>query len=172
MEIYEAIYGRKSIRSFDETKNVSRELIIKLLEAACQAPSAGNLQAWMFMVVRDTETKTKLAVAAYGQSFVGQAPVVIIVCTNLEIASNGYRVRGTQLYAIQDAAAATENLLLAAYAEGLGSCWVGAFDEQSVAEILSLPSHVRPLAMVPLGYHQGGRRKPRKRAVSEVAKFL
>lgn len=172
MELYEAIYGRKSIRSFDDTRDISQELILKLLKAACQAPSAGNLQPWMFVVVRDIEIRMKLVIAAGGQSFVGQAPVVIVVCANMEIAAGGYRTRGTGIYAIQDTAAATENLLLAAYAEGLGSCWVGAFDGELVVEILSLPAKIRPLAMVPVGYPQRDRQKPPKREVSEVTKFL
>jgi len=172
MDVYEAIYGRKSIRSFDAERNVPKEIVTKLLQAACQAPSAGNLQPWRFLVATDVELKEKLAEAALGQRFLSQAPVVVVVCIDLEVASRGYRARGTGLYGIQDTAAATQNLLLAAYAEGLGSCWVGAFDEQSAADVLSLSSHLRPVAMVPVGYPDHERQKPAKREVSEVTEFL
>ena len=172
MEVYKAIYGRKSVRSFDEVRDISQEIIMKLLRAACQAPSAGNLEPWRFLVVRDIKLKEKLVDAALGQAFLAQAPVVIIVCADLRVASSGYGTRGTHLYAVQDTAAATENLLLAAYAEGLGSCWVGAFDEQRAVEALSLPSHLRLVIMVALGYPHLEGHKPPRRDISEVTKFL
>lgn len=172
MDVYEAIYGRKSIRAFEKKREIPQEVLIKLLEAACQAPSAGNLEPWKFIVARDLGLKRKLVYAAYGQGFLAEAPVVIIVCIDLRIASSGYGARGTGLYAIQDTAAAIENLLLAAYTEGLGSCWVGAFSEERVSEILSLPSHLRPVTMVPLGYPRSQRRKPARRDISEITEFL
>jgi nitroreductase len=172
MDVYDAIYGRRSIRSFDGDRDVPSELVEKLLEAACQAPSAGNVQPWLFMAIRDSALKSRLVVAARGQEFIRQAPVVVAVCANLQVASGSYGLRGTKLYAIQDTAAATENLLLAAYAEGLGSCWVGAFDEEMAAQALDLPSHVRPVALVPIGFAKKDRRKPSKKPISEVTRFL
>ena len=172
MDVYDAIFGRKSIRSFNQERDISQELVGRILEAACQAPSAGNVQPWVFVVVRDAGLKSRLAVAARGQSFVRDAPVVIAVCADLRTASGSYGARGTQLYAIQDTAAATENLLLAAWAEGLGSCWVGAFEEEMAARTLDLPSHIRPVALIPLGYPLKDRNKPSKKAVSEVTRFM
>ncbi len=171
VDVYEAIYGRQSIRSFEE-KNVSKELVDKLLEAACQAPTAGNLQPWRFYVVRRGDIKEKLVSAALGQRFVAEAPVVIVVCADLNAASWGYGERGRSLYALQDTAAAIENLLLAAYAEGLGTCWVGAFNEAEASRALNLPSHLRPVALIPLGYPRRRGRKASRRSVDEVTHYL
>jgi len=129
--------------------------VTKLLEAAIRAPSAGNCQPWYFFVVRNQEIKRALAHAALGQWFVSEAPVVIVVCAEPERSALRYGNRGTYLYSLQDTAAATEHLLLAAVASGLGACWVGAFDEEEASRALVLPSHLRPVAIVPIGYPTG-----------------
>lgn len=172
MDIYQAIYGRKSIRSFDSTKDIAQATIMKLLKAACQAPSAGNLEPWKFLVIRAVELRKKLVHVANGQSFVAEAPVVIVVCIDLGVARYGYGTRGKELYAIQDTAAAIENILLAAYAEGLGSCWVGAFDEREAIEVLSLSAEMRPVAIIPLGHPRSERTKPLRRHVDDVVRFM
>ncbi|MDI6689160.1 MAG: nitroreductase family protein [Actinomycetota bacterium] len=171
MEVYEAIYGRKSVRDFDRVKDVPPDLVMKLLKAACQAPSAGNLQPWRFWVIRDQKLKGRLAEAAFHQSFVAEAPILIVVCADLRVASSGYGTRGTALYAIQDTAAAIENLLLAAHVEGLGACWVGAFDERRAIQAMELPAHIRPLALIPIGYPAYVGTKPQKRDPLEVTEF-
>jgi len=150
MECIEAIKGRRSIRKFKD-QPVEKELIGQLLDAAQMAPSAGNLQARDFIVISDKTTKQKLAKAAMGQSFIEEAPVAIVVIANIERSSHIYRSRG-ELYAIQDAAAGIENLLLAAHSMGLGACWVGAFDEAKVSELLGTPNKTKPVAIIPVGY--------------------
>lgn len=92
-----------------------------------------------------------LAGAALNQSFIEQAPLVIAVCADLDLCQRAYGLRGRDLYSIQDTAAATQNILLAAVAEGLGACWVGAFDEARVGAALELDRGLRPLALIPLG---------------------
>ncbi len=171
MDIYEAIYNRRSIRSFDKVADVSDEMVKKLLDAACQAPSAGNIQPWRFLVIRDRSLKEKLVEAAFGQRFIADAPVVIVVSADLRAMSSSYGTRGTTVYALQDTAAAIENLLLAAWAEGLGTCWVGAFDERRVSVALELVPHHRPLAIIPLGYPDMVPSKPLRRKVFEVTDF-
>ncbi len=123
----------------------------RLLEAARWAPSAGNVQATRFVVVTRLEARQKLAEAAFGQRFIADAPVVFVVCALPEVVGRQYGDRGRELYCIQDAAAATENLLLAATVHGLGSCWIGAFHERAVAKALSLERDWRPVALVPVG---------------------
>jgi len=172
MELFQAIYGRCSVRHFLPDRDVPAELVEKLLQAACQAPSAGNIQPWRFWVVRDKQVKLRLTEAAYGQSFIDEAPVVIVVSADLEASARRYGVRGRGLYALQDTAAAIQTLLLAAYAEGLGTCWVGAFDEPSASRVLKLPDHLRPVAIVPLGYPAFPARKPSRRDYREVTKFI
>lgn len=171
MDVYEAIYGRRSVRGF-EKKDVPEELVKKILEAACQAPSAGNLQPWHFYVVQKEEVRKELAWGAFGQSFVYEAPVVVVVCADLSVSAAGYGERGRNLYALQDTAAAIQTLLLAAYAEGLGTCWVGAFDEQAVREVLELSSHIRPLALIPLGFSAKAPSARGRKRLEDVATFL
>lgn len=172
MELFEVIKKRRSVRRFEKNKEVSRELIEKLLAAAVEAPTAGNLQVWHFWVVLNSDLKEKLARAAYFQQFVAEAPVVIVVAADLNQASKGYGERGKNVYALQDTAAAVENILLAACDLGLGSCWVGAFDESAVSQILGLPSNIRPLAILPIGYPVGEGRKPPRKPLNEVVDWL
>ena len=142
---------RFSCRSFVPDDELPRELVVGLVDAARWAPNGGNLQPWQFVVVADPSRKRDLAAAALGQGFVAAASVVIVVCALPEVSARHYGERGRSLYCLQDTAAATENLLLAATAAGLGSCWVGAFDEGAVARALELPAAWRPVALVPVG---------------------
>ena len=151
MELSAAVKGRRSIRSY-KPNDVSEEEVEVLIEAATFAPSAGNIQPWEFIVVRNPEMKKKLAIAANEQLFMAQAPVVIVVCANEILSSQGYGLRGKTLFCLQDTAAAVENMLLTAYSLGLGTCWIGAFEEIEVREALRIPEGVRPVALVPVGY--------------------
>lgn len=153
MELSDAIHSRRSVRAFREDP-VPEAVLRDLVELANWAPSAGNLQSRDFVVVRDGPTRAALARAALDQDFIAQAPAVVVVCGNARRVAH-YGRRGRDLYMIQDAAAATQNLLLAAHARGLGGVWVGAFDEVEVRRILHLPEAVRPLALVPLGAPAG-----------------
>ena len=150
MELREAIEKRRSVRSFVE-RDVGIDDIIEILEYANLAPSAGNLQARDFVIVRDDKLRKSLAKAALDQAFVSEAPIDIVVCANLRRISP-YRTRGRDLYCIQDSAASIEHILLLALEYGLSTCWVGAFDERKVSEILDLPDYVRPVAIIPIGY--------------------
>ena len=137
-----------------------------LMEAMRWAPSGGNMQPWFFYVVTNEKAKSGLAKAAYGQSFLANAPVVFVVCADPEETARRYGERGRRLYSLQDTAASVENLLLAAVALGYGSCWVGAFDEEEVRAVLEIPEHLSPVAIVPVGpghlSHQKTDRKPTK----------
>jgi nitroreductase len=151
VEVFEAIQGRRSIRAF-ESREVPEELVERLIEAARWAPSAGNIQPWEFIIVRKQEIKRKLAEAALWQSFIEEAPVVIVVCADEVRSTQGYGMRGKTLYCIQDTAAAIQNIHLAAYSMGLGTCWVGAFGEDEARKVLKTPAGIRPVAIIPVGY--------------------
>ena len=151
MDVYEAIKGRRSVRTF-KSDDVSPEIVEKLIDAARRAPSAGNIQPWEFIIVRESGIKRSLVDAASGQSFIEEAPVVIVVCANENRSSQGYGARGKTLYCLQDTAAATQNILLFAYSIGLGTCWVGAFREEEAKKALKIPSGIRPVAIIPVGY--------------------
>ncbi len=150
MDVFEAIKGRRSVRAF-RSDPVKEEDLQRILDAARLAPSAGNCQPLELVVVRDRATKQRLVRAAHGQSFIAEAPVVVVVCANIPRTSGRYGRRGEELYCIQDTAAATQNIHLAAYALGYATCWVGAFDEGIAADAIKAPAGVRPLAIVPIG---------------------
>ena len=153
MDLKDTIRQRHSIRNFSD-KVVSLDLIHEMIKFANLAPSAGNLQARDFIIVDEIDVKRKLSAAALDQEFIVEAPVNIVVCANLSRISS-YGSRGRELYCIQDSAAAVEHILLLAVNNGLGSCWVSAFDEVEVSKILSVPSYVRPVAIIPIGYPEG-----------------
>lgn len=167
MELLEAIMNRRSIRKFKE-ECPEDELIEKIIKAGIWAPSAGNLQSWNAVIVKDYQTKVKIAVAAYVQEFVAKTPVLIVMCANKASAGARYGERGRELYCIQDASCAALNMMLMAYDLGLGSAWVGAFKEEDVKNILGLPAHVRPVALIPVGYPDEEPEAPPRRSVEEV----
>ncbi len=172
MEFFACIQARRSVRSF-RSDPIPAAKLQKLLEAARLAPTAGNVQPWFFYVVRDKQMQGQLADAALGQTWMLTAPVMVVVCADLSRAQGSYGRRGVELYAIQDTAAAVENLLLAAVAEGLAGCWVGAFREEVAARALQVdPKKLRPVALIPLGYPNESPRIPPKRAAEDTVKFL
>jgi nitroreductase len=146
MDLMQAIRARRSIRNFLD-KSVEEELLLAVLEAGRLAPSARNMQDWRFIVVRDAATRSLLAKAARDQQFVGQAPVVIAACGTSDLVMTC----GQPAYAI-DVAIALDHMTLAAAAFGLGTCWIGAFYEDLVKEILGVPPEIRVVALLPLGY--------------------
>ncbi|MCK4995506.1 MAG: nitroreductase family protein [Thermoplasmatales archaeon] len=150
MDLKEAIRNRHSVRDFSD-KVLHKKIIDEIIEYANLAPSAGNLQARDFVIIDDNNVKEKLSNAAFNQKFIAKAPINIVVCANLKRISS-YGNRGRELYCIQDASAAVEHILLLAVDNGLDACWVGAFDENKVSKILDLPSYVKPIAIVPIGY--------------------
>ncbi len=171
MEFGEVAARRRSVRRF-KPDPVDRETVIKLLECATSAPSAGNAQPWRFLVIGDGAMRQQLARAAFNQNWMAQAPLIIVVLADLDRAASSYGRRGMELYALQDTAAATQNLLLAAADAGLGACWVGAFSEADVSKLLGLPERFRPVAMVPLGMPAGNpAAKPRRLPLDEVVFF-
>lgn len=147
MDVFKAISQRKSVRKYTD-RPVDEDVLRRVLEAGRIAPSAGNRQDWMFVVVRDHETRRKLAIAAKGQMFIEQAPLVIVGCA----IEPTYVMMCGQPAGILDVSIAFSFMMLAATEQGLGTCWIGAFDEAAVKKILNVPDPVRVVAMTPLGY--------------------
>lgn len=173
MDFWQVIRARHSVRAFDTRHDVSPEVVRRILEAAVQAPSAGNRQPWHFVVVRRPQLRQRLAEAAGGQDFVAQAPVVIVVCTDPERSARRYEQRGTDLFCIQDTAAAAEHILLAATSLRLGGCWVGAFDDSAVASALQLSATLHPVAMLPIGVpDRPSERRTTRRDLSDVVTYV
>ena len=137
MNILDIIKNRRSVREFTD-RNIPESAIDVLIEAIRWAPSAGNLQSRKFYFVFNEEIRRQLAQAELKQnfaSFIAHAPLVVVACADRQIASR-YGERGISLYCIQDTAASVQNLLLAAHDLSLGTCWVGAFKEEKVKEVL------------------------------------
>ncbi len=164
------IFERRSQRNFTDAPLKEEDLEV-LMESLRWAPSGGNCQPWYFYVVKDEETKKGLADAAYGQSFMADAPVIFVVCAIPEESGRRYKDRGRELYCIQDTAAAVENLLLAATRLGYGSCWVGAFMEDEVSKVLNIPEEKRPVAMVPVGKGEKPS-APSRKPKEEIFEFI
>lgn len=150
-DVMDAIRLRKSVRTF-QPEPINEATLGRIMEAALRAPSGGNLQPWTFYVVFNEERKKQLATAAGNQNSILTAPVSIVVCAIPEESAARYGDRGRHLYCLQDTAAATMNIMLSAEAFGYATCWVGAFNEEQVAECLKLPTEHRPVVIIPLGF--------------------
>ena len=149
-ECIKKIETRQSIRRFTG-EAISDDEITSIIEAGLRAPSAGNKQPWRIVIVTDTNQKECLAVAAFGQSFITKAAVILAVCAVPQESAEKYGERGYNLYAIQDTAALTQNILLASHMRGYGTCWVGAFNESEVIKVLNIPKGIRPVSLIPIG---------------------
>ena len=149
MDIYKAISLRKSVRAF-QAKDVPKEIVARLLEAARIAPSASNRQEWRFVVVRNAATRKRLSEVACGQTFIAEAPVVMACCAETD---DHVMACGQLSYPI-DLAIAIDHITLCATSEGLGTCWIGAFHEDRVKEILHIPAQIRVVELLPIGYPQ------------------
>lgn len=166
MDLFEAILERRSVRAFTP-EAVPDEVVDTILDAAQWAPSAGNCHAREYIVVEDPRVKKALSEAALDQRFIEAAPITVVVCANERRSAHRYGWRGRELYCLLDAAAATQNLLLAVHALGLGGCWVGAFDDRQVVEALNLPPWLKPVAIIPIGYSDEKPWTPQRRLLKD-----
>lgn len=147
MDVFTAISQRYSVRAY-QTTDVEEDKLRKILEAGRLSPSASNRQDWKFIVVKNKETRKKLAKAAFGQSFIAQAPVVIVACGT---EPEAMLACGQPAHTV-DVSIALAYMILQAYELGLGTCWIGAFSEEEAKKILGVPEDIRVVGMTPLGY--------------------
>lgn len=149
MKVLEAIQKRRSIRKYKEDL-IPEEVLLRVLEAARLAPSGKNFQPWKFIIVKEKALKKKLAEASAGQFFIARAPIIIVGCG---FPDNCYDRMGRYMKSWSvDVTIALEHLILQAQEEGLGTCWIGSFEEEEVKAILNVPKEVKVLALTPLGY--------------------
>lgn len=151
MDAIECIYNRRSCRKFLQ-KALEFDKVMMCIEAGTKAPSAGNIQDYRFILVSNKEKIYQIAEHCIEQYWIQEAPVLIVVVADTDLSEEFFGLRGQRLYAIQNAAAATQNILLAAHALGLGACWVGSFDEEYLQDALGMPDTARPQAIIALGY--------------------
>lgn len=167
MDFYEVIKTRRSVRKY-EHKPVGEDKLQRIMEAARLAPSAANRQPWRFIVVK-TEKIKKQFPKAYNKNWFWQAPLIICACG---MEKEAWKRPDGKSYLDVDVAIAMEHLVLAARAENLGTCWIGAFNPSEVRRILSLPDELEPIALTPLGYPASSpeptARKPLQEIVREV----
>lgn len=161
--VYDIIKTRRSVRSFTN-QEISDSTLQKILEAGWLAPSAGNRQPVEFIVIKDPSIRQKIS----AQQFVKESAVVIVVIVNLERTTSRYGDRGERMYIYHDSGAAVQNILLMCKALGLGSCWIGAFNDERVSRLLELPEHVLPMAIIPIGYPAEDSESPRKIPLEKI----
>jgi len=149
MSVLDVIERRRSIRKYKEDP-IPEDILRRVLEAARLAPSGKNLQPWKFIIVRDRSLKEELARASAGQFFMAKADLIIVACG---FPDNCYARMGRYMKSWPvDVTIALEHLILQAQEEGLGTCWIGSFEEEEVKSILKIPKEVKVLALTPLGY--------------------
>ena len=165
MDFYQGMKTRRSVRKYKSTP-IEPAALDRILEAARTAPSAANRQPWQFIVVFDEGVRQGLA-KSYPRDWFGSAPIIIVICA--EPAAAWVR-RDGKSYADVDIAIAFEHLVLAAAAEGLGTCWIGAFDPAGVRKVLGLPDGIEPIAMTPLGVPDEAPRPTSRKPMAEVVR--
>ena len=149
MDVLETIRTRRSVRAYD-SRPIPEDVLDRMRQAIRFAPSACNHQPWRFVFVSDPELRKTIACISNDQTFIAEAPVVVVACG---FADQAYKAMGGSGNSVDiDVAIALDHLTLAAVAEDLGTCWIGAFDEQQVKRLLGIPRHAKVVAMMPLGY--------------------
>jgi nitroreductase len=141
MEVFEAVQKRRSVRAYD-SKPIPEDVMGRVLESARISPSAANRQPWHFILVTDPEKKKALSKGAFAK-FIQEAPTIIVACGDEKASGK---------WCIVDTAIATQTMVLTATAEGLGTCWIGSFDEVDVKKQLGIPENLRVVALLPIGY--------------------
>ena len=162
MDLDRCLVEKRSCKSYLQ-KQVPIELIGEVIKAATYAPSAGNLQNWSFIVVRDQGKRNEIAAACQRQEWMRGAPVHIVICNDVKKVTDMFTRKG-KLYATQACAIAGQNMMLKATDVNLYSCWVGSFDEFALARIVKIPDNMVPEMIITLGYsdqvEQGIERNP------------
>ncbi|KAM7455837.1 hypothetical protein BLSTO_03411 [Blastocystis sp. subtype 1] len=153
------IHDRRSIRSFESTP-IPDEVLHRITEDINLCPTAGNIQSYHVYIVRNPKLIEQITIAS-GQGWIQQAPCVFVFCCDFK--DHYYGKRGAELYSLQDATIAQTYAILACNKEGLKSCWVGSFVESEVSSILNIPSHLRPIGLLPCGYSEAAPRHERSR---------
>lgn len=164
---FDFLSKRRSIRGFKED-TIDESRLNKILEACNLAPSSGGLQTFEIYQIKNRKIKEKLVSAAKDQTFIAQAPLVLVFCANPSRSVERFGER-SQLFSVQDATIAAVHAQLAIHALGLSTVWIGAFDENKVSEILQLPQGQRPIAILPIGY---GNEKPKEKTTRGTKDLL
>lgn len=169
MEVMEALKGRQSVKSYLPTP-VEKEKLEKVLEAGRLAPSSYNSQCRRFIVLTDPAVKKAIRDEAGTQPMIEQAPVVIVVCATPDHEHEDAMPCGEVKHPI-DMALSGAYMMLEAYDQGLGTCWLGAFDAEAVKKVLGIPADVKVVTMIPLGYHDGTQPRRDRKPLEEIVSY-
>jgi nitroreductase len=169
MEFNEVVRKRKMIRQYELERPVPDYIVSKIIENAHRAPSAGHTQVQEFIIIKNSSIKLKLGDAALGQSQIYDAAILIVVCSNTSRSVDRYGKRGKEFYSIIDGSFASMIMLLTAVNEGIGACFVGAFEDDKVSKILELPEYIKPIGIITLGYPA---ERPEKFERIEISKLV
>ncbi|MHB8473660.1 MAG: nitroreductase family protein [Gammaproteobacteria bacterium] len=170
-DFFATVRHRHSVRKYQTDMPVEREKLHAILEMACAAPSAGDLQAYHIEVVTSADERDALRRAAEDQHFIGEAPVCLVFCTDAARSAQQFGPRGAELYSVQDASIAAAYAQLAIVAAGMGSTWVGNFDAEQVRKALGITTDLVPIALLSLGYPAELPEATARRRIDEVVKF-
>ncbi|HSQ49249.1 MAG TPA: nitroreductase family protein [Candidatus Deferrimicrobiaceae bacterium] len=162
MSILDSILSRRSVRKY-ENKEIPREVVNQILEAGRQAPSAVNKQPIRFVIVKDGDLTKNFSSALFNR-FVKDAPMVIVGCADVKSFQTGK-------WAVIDTTIALQNMVIAAWSLGVGSCWIGAFDEEKIKQLLKIPEKWKVVALVTFGYPAEESKPKKKKSVEELFGF-
>jgi nitroreductase len=165
LNVFEAIKNRRSIRKY-KPEPVPEGLVKKILEAAVWAPSGSNIQPWNFIVIKDRKVLNMVRKISPG--YFGDAPLAILVCSDKKRAYKLGGELGRDYLTIADCALAVQNMLLAAYASGLGTCIVKSFSSTAIKHILEIPDEIEPELLVIVGYPDQSPKPPLRRPLEEI----
>ncbi len=168
MDIIELIKTRRSVRSFSE-ETVSEEALRKLVDAGCWAPTASNMQAWQFVIVRDKDRMKKLQRFSPGLFVMPSA--FIVICVDKDLAYKKCGEMGRDILSLADVSMAAQNIMLTAHSMGLGTCVLRSFDPKAYQILLELPPSIVPELMVTVGYPKVVPKAPGRRPLEEVLHF-
>ena len=171
-DFFQTVRHRHSVRQYQHDCPVEDEKLHAILETACSAPTAGDLQSYRIFVVKNVEMRHQLSEASKGQDFIAAAPVCLVFCADVERSKQEFGQRGESLYALQDTTIAASYAQLAVVAAGMGSTWIGEFDENKVTEVLSLNAGLKPIALLSLGYPAELPQPSVRRRLDDIVKYL
>jgi len=170
IDFLKLVKSRRSIRRFSGEK-IPKEILRNILEATKYTPSAGNLQSWKCYIITDQKKKEAIAKACYKQMFIQQAPLVFVVFSLPSKSKTRYGKRG-ELYSIIDASIAATYILLSSHSLGLGVVYIGAFEDDKIRNVINVPLHEQPIAVIPVGYPAENPMPTEKASIEQLFQYV
>ena len=161
VSLVDVVLSRRSIRRYEQ-KEIPKDVLDKILDAARQAPSAANKQPWHFIVVTDPEIKKELSKGMFNR-FIKDTPVTIVGCAHKDLIAGKWSIVSTTI--------ALQNMVIAAWAMGVGSCWIGDFNQEKVKKLLGIPERWNVVALVSFGYPAEKPQPRKKKSIEEIVSF-